>query len=776
MCVLTLAIAMLDSVSPIREVPFTDVVIADQFWAPRQAANRTVSIPHVLKMCEDTKRNQNLQRCADGKSGGYEGYVFNDSDLYKSMESAAFALAGNKDPELDRQMDRLIAMLAKAQQPDGYLNSYYILNGMDKRFTNLRDNHELYCAGHLFEAGVAHFRATGKKNLLTICTTFADLLCATFGPGKRMGYPGHPETELALLKLWKATNNKKYFDLAKFFIDSRGSHWFATEHNTPLDQYDGTYWQDDVPITDHREIKGHAVRAAYLFSGVADLARETRDPSLIKMLDRVWRNNETKRIFVTGGIGPSGSNEGFTTDYDLPNLSAYQETCASIAMTMWAHRMGLLHGQARYWDVAETALYNGFLAGINLKGDRFFYVNPLASLGGHHRVEWFGCACCPPNVTRTLAALGQYAYAASDDTLYVNLYVGGSVKTKVGQDTVGLKVETNYPWDSAVKVTVTDAPQREVALKFRKPGWCDQVGPAFEGWKLTDDGYLTVHKTWRPGETLELSLEMPTERVIAHPLVKENAGRTAFRRGPIVYCFEQADNPYIMDNVYVPLGAAAAREHRKDLLGGVTVLKVKGLVSNPLDWNRKLYQAVTQGIDVDLVAVPYYAWDNRTPGRMDVWLPTGPKTPLAVGPESAASVSMSFVSGNATPTAINDGKPVEASNRHPGQLCHWWPHLGTAEWVQYTWPDERLLNGSKVYWFDDTGSGACRPPANWTLEYLDGETWKPVEAKSEYGTQIDRWIEVKFSPVKTRALRISLQLRPNWAAGIHEWQVTEEED
>ena len=405
----------------LRPVPFTDVQIHDSFWSPRQEVNRTASLPLNFEMLEKSGNIRNLELAAAKVTSGFTGPVFMDSDVYKALEAASYSLATHADSALERRLDEIIAKLAAAQLPDGYLDSYYIVKEPGRRWTNLRDNHELYCAGHMIEAAVAHFHATGKTNFLTVATKLADHIDSVFGPAKRMGYPGHPEVELALVKLWRATGEKRYLELARFFIENRGRNYFATEHHTPMNEYDGAYWQDDVPIYDHRNIKGHAVRAAYLLSGATDVAGETQDPALLKMINRVWRNTTERNMYITGGIGPSASNEGFTHDYDLPNLSAYQETCASVALAQWNHRLALLYGDARFADVFERSLYNGVLAGVSQDGKRFFYVNPLESEGRHHRSPWFGCACCPPNVARTIAALGGYAYAVSDHALWVNL-------------------------------------------------------------------------------------------------------------------------------------------------------------------------------------------------------------------------------------------------------------------------------------------------------------------------------------------------------------------
>jgi DUF1680 family protein len=759
----------------LRPVPFTDVQIHDSFWSPRQDVNRTASLPLNFEMLEKSGNLRNLELAAARATSGFTGPVFMDSDVHKALEAASYSLASHPDPALEKRLDEIIAKLAAAQLADGYLDSYYIVKEPGRRWTNLRDNHELYCAGHMIEAAVAHFRATGKTNFLTVATKLADHIDSVFGPGKRMGYPGHPEIELALVKLWRATGEKRYLALARFFIENRGRKFFATEHHTPLSDYDGTYWQDDVPIRDHRNIKGHAVRAAYLLSGATDVAAETRDPALLKMINRVWRNTTGRNMYITGGIGPSASNEGFTHDYDLPNLTAYQETCASVALAQWNHRLALLYGDARFADVFERSLYNGVLAGVSLDGKRFFYVNPLESEGRHHRSPWFGCACCPPNVARTLASLGGYAYAASDDALWVNLYIQGSAIAAVSGRKLTLNVETDYPWDGKVVLRPQVDQTSKFALHLRIPAWCQGASVSVNGETVAqptiDRGYIVLQREWKDGDAVELNLPMPVQRIAANPNIQADAGQLAIQRGPLVYCLEACDQGEPLANLVLPRGAELKAEKAKDQLGGVVVVKGFAETAPEQDWKDALYQAVPPSSRVPITAIPYYAWDNRKAGPMKVWLPQTPRTPAIGGLETQAKVSMSYVSGNSQPWGVNDGLEPKSSGEQPAALCHWWPHAGSGEWVQYTWKKSVSLKSSKVYWFDDTGRGACRLPASWRIEYRDGADWKPVTASSEYPVKKDGWCEVSFTPVATTALRLAVKLQKQWAAGVHEWKV-----
>ncbi|MEI2722690.1 MAG: beta-L-arabinofuranosidase domain-containing protein [Verrucomicrobiota bacterium] len=768
------------ALAKLRPVPFTDVKIADAFWLPRQETNRVASLPVNLENLEKAGNLEDLRLAAQGATNGYRGPVFMDSDLYKALEAASYSLAIHPDPALEKQLDEIIATLAGAQQPDGYLNSYFTVKEPTKRWTNLRDWHELYCAGHLFEGAVAHYQATGKRSYLNVAIKLADNIDSVFGPApKRLGYPGHPEIELALVKLWRITGERRYFELARFFVERRGQHYFAAEHHTPLEQYDGAYWQDDIPICDHNNIKGHAVRAAYLMSGATDVARETEDPALLGMLNRVWRNAAEKNMYLTGGIGPSPHNEGFTVDYDLPNLTAYQETCATVALAQWSHRLALLYGDAKYADVVERALYNGVLSGVSQNGTKFFYVNPLESAGHHHRQEWFGCACCPPNVARTLASLGGYAYATSPDAFYVNLYIQGSAVAKVAGESVTLKVMTDYPWDGAVVLQPELAKPTQFKLRLRIPGWGPparvtvMVNGESQFNPVVVSGYLELDRVWRPGDFVELNLPMPVQRIAANPNVEADRGLLALQRGPIVYCLEQCDQTEPLATLALPADAGLNAEKEANLLGGVVVLKGIGEVAPEQDWHRRLYQPGAETKPVRVKAIPYYAWDNRAPGAMKVWLPTTPPALGAGGLAARARVTMSFASNNSHPQGINDGIVAKQSSDQPAANCHWWPHKGSDEWVQYSWPKPVSVSGARAFWFDDTGRGECRVPAAWHIEFLDRGEWRLVEVQGGYPVAKDKWCEVGFAPVKTTALRLALKLQPGWAAGVHEWQITE---
>ncbi len=625
-----------------KAIPFTDVTIKDRFWSPRQTTNSEKTIPHELEQCHTTGRISNFAKAAGVMEGNFEGIFFNDSDVHKLVEAASYTLQTHPNPAWEAELDEVIDTIAKSQQTDGYLNSYFTLVEPEKRWQNLGMMHELYCAGHLFEAGVAHYQATEKQNLLDVACRFADLIDNTFGHGKRDGLPGHQGIELALVKLARVTGEARYMSLAEYFVTTRGEspHVFEKElenpdlpgglgayqhHYTRDGKYEGTYSQAHKPIKEQTECVGHAVRAMYLYAGAADIALETGDTDISNALNALWENVE-KRLYVTGGVGPSGHNEGFTQDYELPNFSAYAETCASIGLIFWAHRMFLLKGESRFIDVLETALYNGALSGVSLDGTGFFYQNPLASRGGRERHAWFGCACCPPNIARLLGSLGQYIYAQSENDLWVNLYVGGTASATVEGDVLlKLTQETDYPWSGDVKITVDPEKSVKFALNLRIPDWCNnfKVGINGESYSANavSNGYLSIDREWQSNDTVELNLDMPVERIYAHPYVRDNLGRSALRRGPLVYCFEDIDNP---DGAFETLSlvddAAVEAVFDNKRLGGITLIRGTGTVFDASDWENSLYLPKPSLKQMDVTAIPYYAWCNRQAGQMAVWV------------------------------------------------------------------------------------------------------------------------------------------------------------
>ncbi len=613
-------------------VSFANVTVDDAFWAPRMKTNRESTIPYEYQRCKDTGRIDGFR--PDWKPGeGQTRHIFYDSDIAKWIEAASYSLATHPDPKLDKELDEVIANIASCQKPDGYLNSYYVNVEPTKHWTNLRDCHELYCAGHLIEAAVAHYQATGKRSLLDVMCRYADCIDRTFGTadGKKRGYCGHEEIELALVKLYRATGEKRYLELSKYFVDERGRKPYYYDSEAKARGEDPTqfwaksydYCQADKPLRDQREVTGHAVRAMYIYSAMTDLAAECQDSTLMPALNSIWDSVTLQRMYLTGGIGPSASNEGFTTAYDLPNESAYAETCAAIGLVFWSHRMLELGCDGRYADVMERALYNGALSGVSLDGTKFFYVNPLASHGQHERQDWFGCACCPPNIARLIASLGEYIYSQSDNDIAVHLYVQGSAKLKVGGQAVTLSQKTEYPWDGKVTISLAMDKPSTFGLRLRIPGWCRSYGLKVNGKPISvkpDLGYVRIERQWTGGDKVELDLAMPVERVYAHPLVQADVGRVAIQRGPIVYCIEGVDNKDIpIDRLVLPKSAELKSSFRKSLLGGVTTLA--GSAEYADDAASGLYHSSEPKMKrCKITAIPYYAWCNRGKTDMAVWI------------------------------------------------------------------------------------------------------------------------------------------------------------
>lgn len=585
----------------IHQVDFANIKITDNFWSPRLKNHVTATLPVCMDQIENkTGRIRNFENAAKG-TGEHSGIFYDDSDVYKALEGMAYSLINNPDPELEKKCDEWIDKFAAAQQPDGYINTFYTLTGLDKRWSNM-DKHEMYCAGHMIEAAVAYYKATGKRKLLDISVRMTEHMMSLFGPGKRHWVPGHEEIELALVKLYEVTKEKKYLDFAYWLLEERG-HGHGTRGDEGV--WNPIYYQDVVPVKDLDEITGHAVRAMYLFCGMADVAALKQDSGYMRALNRLWDDVVLRKMYVTGGIGSSLQNEGFTEPYDLPNYEAYCETCASVGMVFWNSRMNRLTGDSKYVDVLERSLYNGALAGISLQGDRFFYVNPLASHGNHHRREWYGTACCPSQISRFLPSIGSYIYGISKSAVWVNLYIGNIVRFHAGKEKFILRQETNYPWDGKVKLIVDSLNkplQKEIRLRI--PAWCENYfitvnGNAIENVPI-EKGYAVIDRKWTTGNEISLTMEMPVETVQSDPRVKENIGKRAVQRGPLVYCVEEADNPFFDQLTLSPDTRLDAMFTPGLLNGVVTITAVAG--------------------EEKMVFIPYYAWDNRDAGQMKVWI------------------------------------------------------------------------------------------------------------------------------------------------------------
>lgn len=576
-------------------VNFSQVKIEDGFWLPRIDRHAEVTLPACLHQCEvETQRIKNFAIAAGMEEGEFKGLVYDDSDLYKMIEGCSYSLMNHPNPELEKKMDEIIAKIAGAQLEDGYLMTYFILGDLNQRWTNM-DKHEMYCCGHLIEAAIAYYNATGKRTLLDVAIKYANHIDNTFGEGKRSWVPGHQEIELALVKLYRVTQDERYLKLAHWLLEQRGhghGDWKAKD-----------YYQDLVPVSQLSKISGHAVRAMYMFTGMADLASITQDTAYVHALDRLWEDVTKTKMYATGGIGSSRKNEGFTEDYDLPNAEAYCETCASVGMVFWNQRMNMLKGDGKYVDVLERAMYNGALAGISLSADRFFYVNPLESDGTHHRKPWYGTACCPSQISRFLPSVGNYVYATSSDALWVNLYIASETDVTVKGVPVHVKQTTEYPWKGDVKLTITPERESKFALKVRVPAWCKNYEFKVNGEAVevsVDKQYLLVDRTWKAGDEVTFNMAMPVKVVAADPRVKANVGKRCLQRGPLVYCMEETDNSRYDDATLLP-STNYMTKFEPDLLGGVVSIT-----------------AVNGGDTYKFI--PYYAWDNREAGKMKVWV------------------------------------------------------------------------------------------------------------------------------------------------------------
>ena len=628
---------------PIQPVSFTAVKLDDHFWLPRIETNRVVTIPASFARCENTGRVKNFEMAAARKGKFCTKYPFDDTDIYKTIEGASYSLAVHPDPALAEYVDSLITIIGMAQEPDGYLYTARTIDslhphpwsGMDRWVKENELSHELYNSGHLFEAASAHYLATGERNFLDIALKNADLLVRTFGPGKRHVAPGHEIVEMGLVRLYRITGKKDYLDLAKFFIDERGHR--AYDKNSTDEWKNGMYWQDDEPVIDQDEAEGHAVRAMYLYSGIADVAALTGDTTYIHAIDRIWNNMVSKKVYVQGGIGAVGDGERFGADYELPNTTAYNETCASVGEVFWNQRMFLLHGDSKYIDLLEKVLYNGLISGVGLDGKSFFYTNAMQVVKDSSyadlektRSGWFECSCCPTNIARFLPSLPGYIYAEQGDHLYVNLFIAGTANVKIGGKAVRITQVNDYPWKGNLNFMVDPVSPVRMDLRLRLPGWvrsvaipsnlytferssASAVSPVIKvnGKEVEykqEKGYAVIGRTWKKGDRVEMVLPMPVREVVANDSLKDDRGKVALQRGPIMYSAEWKDNGGTVSDFEIPRRAVFTPEYEGDLLRGVTVLKGEVMRQG-------------QAGKVEMTAIPYCDWANRGEGEMRVWFP-----------------------------------------------------------------------------------------------------------------------------------------------------------
>lgn len=633
----------------IQSVPFTDVKLTDQFWLPRIEVNRTVTIPASFARCESTGRVNNFIYAAK-KSGKFcTRYPFDDTDIYKTIEGASFSLAVHPDSQLDAYIDSMITIIGNAQEPDGYLYTSRTINpaevhpwGGKERWEKEREmSHELYNAGHLYEAAAAHFLATKKRNLLNIALKNADLVCAVFGPGRKHVAPGHEVIEMGLVKLYRIAGKKEYLSTAKFFIEERG-HYNGYDIKSLDPWKNGAYWQDHLPVVKQEEAEGHAVRAGYLYSAMADVAALTGDDSLLRAIDKIWANMVEKKMYVQGGVGAIGDGERYGKNYELPNATAYNETCASVANVYWNYRMFLLHGDSKYIDVLEKILYNGLISGLGLDGKSFFYTNAMQVVGNfkhadieHSRSGWFECSCCPTNLARFIPSIPGYMYAQKEDNLYVNLFINGSADLSINKIPLQIIQQNRYPWKGNLSFTIHPATTVQFNLKLRIPGWAQNKAMPSDLYGFTSvtanrivikvngkptdyqiqHGYAVISRTWQRNDKVTIELPMEVRRVVSNENVTDNMGRVALQQGPIMYCAEWVDNFGKTSNIIIPNSAKFSSEFRANLLNGVTVLKaiVPVVKVNSADNISTIKQSFT--------AIPYYSWANRGKGEMMLWFP-----------------------------------------------------------------------------------------------------------------------------------------------------------
>ncbi len=773
----------------LHPINLKDIKVIGGFWFDRFETNRAVTIPHNINKCIETGRIDNLYFAAAIKQGEYcTAYQFDDSDVYKTIEAASYSLISNPDKELEAKLDEWIDIIAKVQEVDGYLYSPRKVPSEKikraigpERWVNLQWSHELYVLGHLYEAAVAHFQATGKRTLLNIAIKSADLVISTFNKDKLQIPPGHQEIELGLIKLYELTGDKKYLNQAKYFLDIRGKGKELTGRESWNE-----YAQDHKPVIEQDEAVGHAVRAAYMYSTMTDIAELTGDKQYANAINKLWQNVAGKKLYVTGGIGSTGSGEALGANYDLPNMSAYNETCSSIANMMWNFRMYQFYEDGKYLDVFERTLYNAFLSGIGMDGKSFFYPNPLQSYGTHGRTPWFTCACCPPNVARFIASLPSKIFSLKGNSIYVNLFAGSEAELTVDNSKIKIKMETNYPWDGNVKLNIaTIGAEKHFTLKLRIPGWA--VDKPIDGdlYKFMESskkpvvkingkeaelniekGLVSINKEWNSNDIVEMELPMDIHRIKANENVEADFGKVALQRGPIVFCAEWPDNKdgYVR-NILLPDSFKLSASFEPGLLSGVETISGKVLGYNYAGENK------IEKHDQNFKAIPYYAWAHRGTGDMSVWLANEEKAVSPLHGPTLASTSKISVSSGKDQIAVNDQIEPKNSNDESIPFFHWWPNKGTTEWIQFDFPMVSEVSQVEIYWFDDTGTGECRIPQSLKVLYKDGDKWSTVYSPDKYNIEKDKFNSIVFETVRTSSLKIEIQSQKEFAGGIHEIKI-----
>lgn len=772
---------------PITPVPFTSVKVTDSFWGQRLKASREVTIPLAFSKCEETGRYDNFYKAAH-PSSEYKvgGLAFDDTDVYKTIEGASYSMQTYPDKKLAKYIDSVLTIVAAAQEPDGYLYTSRTMNpehphewAGSKRWEKVEDlSHEFYNLGHMIEGAIAHYQATGKKNFLNIAIKYADCVEREIGdkPGQLVRVPGHQIAEMALAKLYLVTGQQKYLDLAKFFLDKRG-------YTSRTDAYS----QAHKPVLEQDEAVGHAVRAAYMYSGMADVAALTGDTGYVHAIDKIWDNVVTKKLYVTGGIGATSHGEAFGENYELPNMSAYCETCAAIGNVYWNYRLFLLHGESKYYDVLERSLYNGLISGVSLDGGGFFYPNPLESIGQHQRQPWFGCACCPSNICRFIPSLPGYVYAVHNKDVYVNLFMSNTSELNVEGKKVTLAQTTEYPWNGDIRVFVSPKGKQNFTLKIRIPGWVQGEVVPSNLYSFTDNkqlnysvkvngetfrsnldkGYFAINRLWKKGDVVEVHFDMEPRTVKANSKVEADRGKISVERGPLVYCAEWPDNDFSVLSVFMNRKPEFTVERKPELLYGIDELKTQAQTLGYDETGR----LVTK--DVTLTLIPYYAWAHRGTGEMAVWLPQDVSATRPVMPPTIASKAKITASHMAKSiSAINDGLTPKDENDRTAPYYHWWPQEGTTEWIAYEFEQPEEISSTTIYWYDDAPWGGCRIPQSWKIYYKDASgNWQPVANTSSYGIAKGEPNTVRFTPVKTSAVKLEVVQPEKNSAGLFEWAV-----
>jgi DUF1680 family protein len=783
---------------PLTAVPIQQVAIDDAFWSPRLKVWRKVTIPDCFTKFENDRGGalNNFDRVRDGKRGQHAGPPWYDGLIYQMIRASADFLAAERDPELEKRLDGYIERIAAAAatDPDGYLNTWTQLMAPDRRWGlnggNEVEQHEVYNAGALVEAGVHYYQATGKKKLLQVATKLANYMTEVMGPPpKKNVVPGHSLSEEAFVDLYRLfrdhpelktqmgvpVQERRYLELAQFWIENRGNH--AGRKNF------GTYAQDHRPVLEQTTIEGHAVRATLLCVGLIAAADETGRADYLRTARRLWDNMVERRMYVTGGLGAEAGYEGFGPDYVLPN-KGYLETCAGVGAGFFHHYLHLAYADARYVDELERALYNAVLPGVSLEGNAYFYENPLEAGPQRSRWAWHSCPCCPPMFLKIMGALPGYVCSQGPDAVYVNLFVGSRATLTLKDVKVVLRQTTRYPWDGLIKLTVEPEREADFAINVRLPPWCDKPALKVNGQAVSPlekvRGYAHLQRRWQKGDSIELTLPMPVQRVKAHPKVEADYGRVALQRGPLVYCLEAVDNSGQVRNLVIPPDAPLSAQFRADMLGGVMVVHGEAVALRAAQWPEGLYRSCSAADNVSrtkirFTAIPYFANANRRPGEMLVWVPEdgGQARPLPLPtPASQATPSASHCWRNDSVWALNDQVEPGVSDDTKIPRFTWWDHRGTREWVQFDFATPQKISAASVYWWDERRIGAhCRVPESWRLLYEADGSWKPVRGASSYGRDLDRFNRVTFEPVMTRALRLEVQLQSGWSGGILEWKV-----